>query len=197
MRKGEKTREVILARAAELFNVQGYSGSSLSDIMQATGLHKGGIYNHFVNKENLALEAFDYAFARVSERMGDVLRERREPLDRLYGIIQFFEDYHEHPSIRGGCIVLNTAIDSDDSHPQLRQRARDAMDQWRVLIQRTVSKGIAQGVMRAEVDPDEVATLIIGTLEGALMMSKLYDDHVHTKRAVAHLIQYVEHSVKA
>jgi TetR/AcrR family transcriptional repressor of nem operon len=197
MSKGEKTREVILGRAAELFNVQGYSGSTLADIMQATGLHKGGIYNHFESKENLALEAFDYAFGRVKERMAEILKEKRAPLDRLYGIIRFFEDYHENPPIKGGCIILNTAIDSDDSHPQLRQRARDAMDEWRVLIQRTVAKGIAQGVMRADLNPDEVATLVIGTLEGALMMTKLYDDHVHTKRAVAHLLDYVEFRVKA
>ena len=59
MSKGEQTRERILARSAQLFNRQGYSGSSLSDIMRETGLEKGGIYNHFSSKEQLALEAFD------------------------------------------------------------------------------------------------------------------------------------------
>ena len=54
MSKGEQTRERILARSAQLFNRQGYFGSSLADIMRETGLEKGGIYNHFSSKEQLA-----------------------------------------------------------------------------------------------------------------------------------------------
>ena len=57
MSKAEKTKENIVKQAAALFNQKGYSGSSISDIMQATGLQKGGIYNHFNSKEELALEA--------------------------------------------------------------------------------------------------------------------------------------------
>jgi TetR/AcrR family transcriptional repressor of nem operon len=49
MRKGELTRERILARSAQLFNRQGYFGSALADIMCETGLEKGGIYNHFTS----------------------------------------------------------------------------------------------------------------------------------------------------
>jgi TetR/AcrR family transcriptional regulator, transcriptional repressor for nem operon len=197
MSKGDDTRKIILGRAAELFNVQGFAGSSLSDIMQATGLQKGGIYNHFVSKEALALEAFDYAFELVSRRMGEMLKVRRDPLDRLMGIIAFFEDYLESPPVKGGCMLLNTAIESDDTHPALRERARLAMESWRNLIQRTVTKGIAQGVMRPDIEPDEVATLMIATLEGAIMMSKLYGDHIHLQRAVRHLMRYVETDIKA
>ena len=50
MSKGEETKTRILQQAAELFNQQGYAGSSIADIMRVTGLQKGGIYNHFKNK---------------------------------------------------------------------------------------------------------------------------------------------------
>src|SRR4051812_15970637 len=109
MRKGEKTREVILGRAAELFNMQGYAGSSLSDIMDATGLQKGGIYNHFESKDDLAVAAFEYAFNLVSERMADAIRGTKPGVDRLLAIIRFFDGYYESPPVRGGCILLNTA----------------------------------------------------------------------------------------
>ncbi|MHB8627686.1 MAG: TetR family transcriptional regulator C-terminal domain-containing protein [Aggregatilineales bacterium] len=197
MRKGEKTREIILGEAAELFNVQGYAGSSLADIMHATGLQKGGIYRHFVSKEALALEAFDYAFDLVKRRMTEALTGKRDPLERLFAIIQFFEGYVASPPLKGGCIILNTAIDSDDAHPLLRDRARQAMGLWQTLIRRTVIKGIEHGEMRPDLDPDEVATLIIGTIEGALMISKLYGDDVHIERAINHLLQYIEMCVKA
>ena len=60
--KGARTRRKIVAAAAPIFNQRGYDGSSLSDLMAATGLKKGGIYRHFAGKEELAAEAFDYAW---------------------------------------------------------------------------------------------------------------------------------------
>ena len=53
MSKGEETRQRIIAQAAPLFNQLGYEGCSLQDIMDATGLEKGGIYRHFGSKEEL------------------------------------------------------------------------------------------------------------------------------------------------
>src|SRR5271168_901917 len=62
MTKGEQTRRKIVAAAAPIFNQHGYEGSSLADLMAATGLKKGGIYRHFSSKEKLAAEAFDYTW---------------------------------------------------------------------------------------------------------------------------------------
>src|SRR6202171_5234257 len=63
MTKGEQTRKKIVEAAAPIFNQRGYEGSSLNDLMEATGLKKGGIYRHFTSKEELAVEAFDYTSA--------------------------------------------------------------------------------------------------------------------------------------
>src|SRR5438105_15679201 len=62
MRKGEQTRQEIIRKAAPIFNQRGYDGAALSDLMKATGLEKGGIYRHFESKQQLAAEAFDYAW---------------------------------------------------------------------------------------------------------------------------------------
>src|ERR1700744_5697137 len=67
MTKGEQTRSRIVAAAAPIFNRCGYEGSSLADLMAATGLQKGGIYRHFASKEELAAEAFDYAWSAARE----------------------------------------------------------------------------------------------------------------------------------
>jgi len=197
MRKGEQTREAILAQAAALFNCQGYAGSSLSDIMQATGLQKGGIYNHFGSKDDLAVAAFDYGFALASQRMADAIRGKKNGVERLLAIIRFFDGYYESPPVRGGCMLMNTAIESDDAYPQLLERAQQGMDQWRTLIRQTVEKGIARSEIVPSVDADALATIIISTLEGAIMMSKLYGDGTHIDRAVTHLCTFVENSVKA
>jgi AcrR family transcriptional regulator len=61
MKKGERTRERIIAESAAVFNQRGFFGTTIDDLLQATGLQKGGLYRHFQSKEELALEAFDYA----------------------------------------------------------------------------------------------------------------------------------------
>jgi AcrR family transcriptional regulator len=62
MSKGERTLRKILEKVAPIFNKHGYEGSSLTDVMAATGLRKGGIYRHFASKEELSAEAFDYTW---------------------------------------------------------------------------------------------------------------------------------------
>src|SRR5438876_5757808 len=107
MSKGEQTKERILERAAQLFNQQGYFGSSLSDIMHETGLEKGGIYNHFTSKEQLALEAFDYTVALLGQRMRDFLKGKTHAVDRLLAILSYFQSLIEDPIVVGGCPILN------------------------------------------------------------------------------------------
>lgn len=196
MSKGEQTREMILERAAQLFSRQGYFGSSLSDIMQETGLEKGGIYNHFNSKEQLALEAFDYAFGLVQQRTREALSDKKHAIERLHAVLAVFERFVEDPPVVGGCPIMNTAIEADDAHPALRDRARGAMDNWRTTIHRIINKGIERGEVRSDVDADVVATLFITTLEGAIMLSRLYKDNTHMRRVVAHLTNYIETSIR-
>lgn len=65
-RKGEQTKALILEKASKIFNSQGYRASSISDIMHETGLQKGGIYNHFENKEEIMLSAFSFSIDTMS-----------------------------------------------------------------------------------------------------------------------------------
>lgn len=192
MSKGEETKEKILTAAAELFNQQGYGGSSIADIMRVTRLQKGGIYNHFKSKDDLALQAFDFAIAQISKRHIVALRNKRHAVERLFAIIGVFRSNIDNPLIKGGCPLLNTAVESDDAHPALRERAQQAMNSWRDMICRIILKGIEKGEIRPTVDADEVATIIISTLEGAVMMSKLYGDSIHLQRVVNHLTEYIE-----
>lgn len=198
MRNGTQTRENILRQAAALFNRQGFAGASMSDIMQATGLQKGGIYRHFESKEALALEAFDYAVAQMATRFTAALEGREHAIDRLEAIVGVFARLHDDPPVPGGCPMMNTAVQTDDAEsPALRDRARAAMDGLRTLVRQTVRKGIARGEVRADVDGDELATLLISTLEGGVAISRLYGDGVHVRRAADAMRKYLDERVRA
>ena len=189
--KAEKTRAHIVEQAATLFNQQGYAGTSMADLMQATGLKKGGIYNHFKSKDALAIAAFDHAVAQMHTHFRGAMKGKRHAVDRLMAVLSVYEQMSEAPPLVGGCPILNTAIESDDTHPALRERAKGAVDSWRVLFGRIIAKGIDREELREGVDADEVTTVLISTLEGAVMLSKLYGDDVYLTGAIEHLRGYI------
>jgi TetR/AcrR family transcriptional regulator, transcriptional repressor for nem operon len=191
LRKGEVTRRLILERAAPVFNKRGYAGTSMSEVVEATGLEKGGIYNHFGSKDELALESFAYSIALMVDAFA-AAQEGKVGLDRLVAITEAFGEWADNPLIAGGCPIMNTAIESDDTHPALAARARDAMESWHRLIGSIVKEAKARGEIDADVDPYQLATLVTSTLEGSLMLSKLFHDPTHERRAVASLSAHIE-----
>jgi AcrR family transcriptional regulator len=190
--KGVRTRQRIVELAAPVFNRQGYVGATLSDLVEATGLEKGGIYNHFGSKEQLALEAYDYAMSRVENSLARSQEGATDPVDRMTRMIRAFSKTARRPVLDGGCPIMNTAIEADDTHPELRDRARASMTLWHRLVGRIVKDGKADGSFAADLDPYALASTITAALEGALMLSRLYDDPAHMDRVVDHLVAHVE-----
>src|ERR1700760_3801203 len=171
MTKGEQTRRKIVEAAAPIFNKRGYEGSSLSDLMEATGLKKGGIYRHFSSKEELAAETFDYTWEAAWNARLLHVAEKANGIEKLKQLIANFVE-HRSP-VAGGCPILNTAVDADDGNPVLRAKVGKALQSWVTKLQIIVRRAIEHGEARPDVEPKTVATLIIASLEGALMMSRV------------------------
>ena len=196
MSKAQQTQHHILEQSAALFNQQGYAGSSMADVMRITGLQKGGIYNHFSSKDELALAAFDFAVQQMQMRFLGVLKGKRHALDRLMAILSVYETLLENPPIEGGCPLLNTAIESDDTHPALRERTQLAMTNWLNLLQSIVQRGIDRGELQPTIDPEMVVTVLMATIEGGVMLTKLYGDSIYMQRSIAHLKAYLQQQVQ-
>jgi TetR/AcrR family transcriptional repressor of nem operon len=196
MRKGEQTRQEIIRKAAPIFNHKGYEGAALSDLMRATGLEKGGIYRHFESKQELAGEAFDYAWGIALDTRFEGTGKIPNTIDRLKQVVLNFRD-RRAGLVSGGCPLLNTAIDSDDSNPQLRTRARRALSSWLDRLQSIVEEGRRRGEVRSDVDSAKLATLIVSTLEGSLMVSRLQRNDKPLDLACRHLEEYLESKVRA
>jgi len=190
--KGEITREWVLEQAARLFNERGFSGVSLTDLMEATGLEKGGLYHHFGSKEELAFEAFTYSIDRVTRRFKSRIDGNATAVERLHSLIGAFVEYYENPPVPGGCPIMNTAIETDDSNPRFRERARLAMNQYLTGIQSIIAAGIKSGELNRHIDSEHAATVLLCLFEGALMLSKLNRDASYMKRAAGHMRVYVE-----
>jgi TetR/AcrR family transcriptional repressor of nem operon len=196
VRKGEETRQEIIRKAAPIFNQKGYDGAALSDLMRATGLKKGGIYRHFDSKQELAGDAFDHAWKIAVETRFGGTEEIRNTVDRLKQIVRNFRD-RRAGLVPGGCPLLNTAIDSDDGNPRLRAKTRQALTSWLDRLQLIAEEGKQRSEIRSDVDSAKLATLIVSTLEGGLMVSRLQRKEEPLDLACRHLEEHLETQVRA
>jgi TetR/AcrR family transcriptional regulator, transcriptional repressor for nem operon len=196
MSKGEQTKQRIVEQSAPLFNQKGFAGTALSDLMRATGLEKGGIYRHFENKQELAESAFDHAWKIAIETRFAGTEEIADAVERLKQVVRNFRD-RRSGLVPGGCPLLNTAVDADDANARLRAKARQALKGWLERIQSMADEGKRRGEIRADVDSAELASLIAGTLEGSLMISRLQRDSSPIDLACRHLEEHIERKVRA
>jgi len=188
--KGDQTRQRIIHKAAEVFNRRGFAGASISDLMEATGLEKGGIYRHFESKQELAEAAFDYAWQEVGALRERGLDEQSSSLEKLLLFVRNFVG--EPPrTITGGCPLLNTAVDSDDGNPVLRNKARAALAGWGSRIAGLVRSSQQSGELRKTIDPDSVAVVMISSLEGAVMIGGLEKTRQPLRIVGEHLKDYL------
>lgn len=197
MSKGEETRRRIIEEAAPLFNRRGYEGCSIQDIMEATGLEKGGIYRHFGSKEELAAEAFDFAWTTASEDRRRNLDSIPNHVDRLKQHIANFVTRTRFP---GGCPLLNTAVyseeGSENGNPVLRDRVRGALHGWQRMLGEIVEDGKRAGTIGENVDSGKLVNLIIGNVEGAMLIGRIEHSDHPIRDALEHLNEYLETSVR-
>ena len=194
--KGAETRRAIIRQSAPIFNRKGYEGAAMSDLMDATGLEKGGIYRHFKSKQQLAAEAFDYAWDVAFQLRTKDTEQIANSVDRLQQWVRNFRERREG-LVPGGCPLLNTAIDADNGNSVLRRKAERALNGWMDRLRKTVEQGKRSKEIRAGVDAEEVAATIISTLEGSLMISRLQRSERAIDQGCRHLARYLESEVRA
>jgi TetR/AcrR family transcriptional regulator, transcriptional repressor for nem operon len=190
--KAEQTKQRIIEQAAILFNQNGYAGSSIDGIMKLTGLQKGGIYNHFKSKDEIALAAFDYTLEQLKQKVLADIPNQSHAIDRLHAFVRGFKGFTANQTIVGGCPILNTAVESDDTHPALRLRAQAAVNEIRALIASIVELGIRQHEIVSATNHEEVSIILIATIEGAIMLSKLYGTDMYLDIAISQLDLYID-----
>ncbi|MCF2486909.1 TetR/AcrR family transcriptional regulator [Dyadobacter sp. CY347] len=173
MTKAEKTRQFIIEKTAPIFNVKGYSGTSINDMIEATGLTKGSIYGNFRNKDEVALAAFDFNLKKMFTAVQAEMDAQKSVKEKLLVYVRIYENFLTYPFPEGGCPILNTSIEADDTHPPLRQKAADAIYSWKNKIEALIKKGIVDNELSANLEPEEVAITLIALVEGGIMISKV------------------------
>lgn len=186
MRKGDVTRRRIVVRSADLLNTRGYRGTPVSEIMRVSGLQKGGLYRHFKSREALALEAFEFAVARVRNRFLQAIEGKETARQKLCALFDVARHAPREEAFHGGCPVMNLAVESDDADPKLRNAARRAMRQVIALFEQVIAEGMKQGEF-PEGDARARARMLIASIEGGILLTNLYKDGTYMEAVLNHL----------
>ncbi len=182
--KSERTRRFIIEKSAALFNTKGYHGTSMSDILQATGLAKGGVYGHFKSKEEIVTNAFEHAFYQVSDNLTLRIKKRTHALEKLEEIIRFYSEFLVKPPVEGGCPILNYSAYSLDEVPAISKLLAKATKILLDSLYRIVSKGQKYGQIKPEIDAKAYAEIIFSRIQGALMLAKATENDAALQRVL-------------
>ena len=174
--KAAKTRQFIIEKTAPIFNRNGYTGTSLSDITEATGLTKGAIYGNFKNKEELALEAFNYIVKYQMDEIRNIIHEVASPLAKLFAITNFHRSYYKRYIGFGGCPLLNVGVDANHTNPALFTRVKYVVDKLQGSIASIIEEGIFKGEIRDDINAMKYGTRIFSLIEGSIFTSVISRD---------------------
>ena len=174
--KAERTTQYILETVAPIFNKKGYFGTSMSDLTAATGLTKGSIYGNFENKEQLALEAFNYNVRKVNGLLKKHVGAHENAKDKLFALTEFYRGYRQYTGEFGGCPLINVGVDSAHQNPVLANRVKHVVHKWKESLSRIIEEGIKEGYFRKSVKPGKLANLIFGMIEGGAFLTVIADD---------------------
>jgi AcrR family transcriptional regulator len=193
--RGGETRRRILEVAAEAFAERGYAGTSLSDVLKASGLTKGGFYFHFPSKEALALATLRHKQEHwVATVMAATLRHPRA-VEQLDAMIEALCDLHEQdPTCR--CIG-RLCTELVDQHPELRPQLAPQITSWVDSVAALVRKGQDEGDIRPEVEPRVVAEVAVESFIGIETVSELLTGRADLRRRARDLRDLLFDAIRA
>jgi TetR/AcrR family transcriptional regulator, transcriptional repressor for nem operon len=192
MTKAAKTRQFIVEQSAVIFNKRGVSGTSISDLMAATKLAKGGIYGNFDSKEQISLEVFKYLSDRVAKGLEKAIANKSAAKEKLFALLDYYELYGPLSPI-GGCPLLNFGTEADDTNPEIRQRVAKSVRSSQQRISRLIEEGRMNKEYRCSVDADTLSLKIFALIEGAIFISRV----TKSKTAMKTVIELLKDEVRA
>jgi len=169
--KAERTKRFILETAAPLFNQKGISGVNVDDVLAATKLTKGCLYGHFENKEDLSLQVIDFMLESISEKMLIAVSKGKTAKDKVFAFLDFYKDpFNTH--ISGGCPIFNTAVESDDNFPAIKEKIAEVFRRGQETFAAILRQGIENGEFSAKLDPVVYAFKATAAIEGGVVMCR-------------------------
>jgi TetR/AcrR family transcriptional regulator, lmrAB and yxaGH operons repressor len=184
MPKATDSKGKTLAAAASLFRRQGFHGTALHDILEASGSPRGSLYFHFPKgKEEIGEAALTLAGEAVRRAIAHAAETSESAEAFLKRVARGMATDLERSGFTEGCPIATTALETAAQSDVLAAATRTAFQKW--------ESEIARGLQRHGMKPDEAdstATAVLSQLEGALLLARTYRSLAPMQRAEQALI---------
>ena len=190
--KGARTRRHIIEKSLQLFSVKGFYNTSISDIQQATGLTKGGLYGHFASKADIWYAVYDEAVTIWKNIVFKDMRSNTGPLERIITFIENdVEDYLGSDVFDGGCFFLNMLVELSGQSAAMSERILSGFVHLSKLMQTWLEEAGNYGMLKEGLDHKEIANFIVISLNGAAALYISSRDPLILKQTVSQLQFYI------
>lgn len=170
MSKAERTRQFIIEAAAPIINKKGMAGTTMSDIMEATKLAKGGIYGNFESKEEICVEAFLYLRAQLAAKLDLAAAQGKTAQEKLFNLLDV---YKNDKCMVEGCPILNFGTEADDTNPLMKEHVKKAVFSAQKRYFAILDHGIKNKELSADLNAEELSVKIFALVEGAILCGKI------------------------
>ncbi|MBZ9719031.1 MULTISPECIES: TetR/AcrR family transcriptional regulator [unclassified Mesorhizobium] len=187
------TRTRILETTGLLLRQRGYHGTSLNDILSASGAPRGSLYFHFPGgKDQLVIEVTRASVADVTERLGEALAAEKDPAVAVHHIYQSVGRMLEDNRFSLGCPIAPVVLDSPTDVPELAELCRSAFEQWIGLLRDAfVRAGVPARRAHA------LALLVESSLEGLMVIARATRDRAPLQAVADEVAALIEAAVLA
>jgi len=180
--RGRASRERIVERAADLFAERGIAATSVDEVLAAAGAGKGQFYHYFRGRDELAAAAVGYRCARVVAGLTRALGE----VSSLAGLEQALAGFIDGFEQGGmpGCPIGTLATEVAGRNEEARLQAAAGFDAWERLLADTLERMRQRGELRADAPPAVLATGLLASIEGGMVLSQARKDMTSLRVAV-------------
>lgn len=180
--RGRASRERIVERAADLFAGRGIAGTSLDEVLAAAGAGKGQFYHYFRSRDELVTAAVEYRCAQVVAGLTTAL----SGVSSLAGLEQALAGYIAAFEKQGmlGCPIGTLATEVAGRNEDARLRAAAGFDAWERLLAEALERMRQRGELRANAEPAALATGLLASIEGGMVLSQARKDITSLRAAV-------------
>ncbi len=181
---GAKTRQAILATAADVASVDGLDGLTVGRLAAELSMSKSGLFAHFGSKQDLQLATIEEARHRYVREVIEPALAAGTGIRRLHALCESFLSYIERGVFPGGCFFASAMAEFDAKAPgPVRDRIAECQAQWMDTLERTAANAQAAGELDTSTDPQQLAFELEAALLSANWYYHLYHDPAYLQRA--------------
>ena len=157
----------------QAFWAKGYEATSLADLMSATGLHKGSLYQSFGDKHTLFVQALNRYLSDMRRQKNEILAAAATPFSGLKNVLhQMVEIVDDDCTCPKGCMAINALVELAPHDKQVQQIMADHIQSMRASMEDAVSRAQAAGEVARDRSPEIVTALLMTFMAGIAVTMK-------------------------